>query len=72
MVRTTVWEEQARLIEDTAESWKAEHGDTGHRAEAAVLAGARALLGLDQLQRDDFQNGREQLRRLRDGDNVVH
>src|SRR5947209_17113141 len=32
------------------ESWKAEHGDVGHRAEAAVLAGALALLAITQLE----------------------
>jgi len=36
------------------ESWKAEHGDTGHRAEAAVLAGAIGLLALGDIPRDDY------------------
>lgn len=36
------------------ESWKAEHGDTGHRAEAAVLAGAIGLLALGDLPREDY------------------
>jgi hypothetical protein len=36
------------------QSWKAEHGDTGHRAEAAVLGGALGLLALPSLERDDY------------------
>ena len=36
------------------ESWKAEHGDVGHRAEAAVLAGALGLVALGDIPREDY------------------
>ena len=58
--RGTEWDElKARIHHLTdgggsLESWKAEHGETGHRAEAAVLAGAVALLALSRLPRDDY------------------
>jgi hypothetical protein len=58
--RATEWEElKARIHHLTdgggsLESWKAEHGETGHRAEAAVLAGALGLLALRDLPRDDY------------------
>jgi hypothetical protein len=35
-------------------SWRSEHGETGHRAEAAVLGGALALLALALIPRPDF------------------
>jgi hypothetical protein len=59
--RTAEWDElRARIHHLTdgggsLESWKAEHGETGHRAEAAVLAGALALLAIAQLPREDYQ-----------------
>lgn len=37
------------------QSWKAEHGEIGHRAEAAVLAGALGLLALPALSREHYQ-----------------
>jgi hypothetical protein len=58
--RGNEWEElKARIHHLTdgggsLESWKAEHGDVGHRAEAAVLAGALGLLALGELPRDDY------------------
>jgi hypothetical protein len=58
--RANEWEElKARIHHLTdgggsLESWKAEHGETGYRAEAAVLAGALGLLALRNLPRDDY------------------
>jgi hypothetical protein len=54
------WEElKARIHhltdgDGSLESWKAEHGEVGHRAEAAVFGGALGLLALGELPRDDY------------------
>lgn len=58
--RGVEWEElKARIHHLTdgggsLESWKAEHGEVGHRAEAAVLAGALGLLALGELPQEDY------------------
>ncbi|HEX6487779.1 MAG TPA: hypothetical protein VF137_02750 [Candidatus Dormibacteraeota bacterium] len=36
------------------QSWKAEHGVTGHRAEAAVLAGAAGVMALGSLSQEHY------------------
>ena len=36
------------------ESWKSEHGDVGHRAEAAVFAGALGLLAMPHIPRERY------------------
>jgi hypothetical protein len=52
---TTEWEEWQRTILDLTEgraslvSWKVEHGQTGHHAEAATLSAGLALLAADHL-----------------------
>lgn len=54
------WEELRRTILDLTEgrsslvSWKAEHGDVGHKAERAALGAALALVVREQLQHHDF------------------
>ena len=53
--RGPAWEEARRQILDLTEgrtslvSWKAEHGDIGHKAERALLGAALALLTRDKL-----------------------
>ena len=49
------WEDARRRILDltegrtSLEDWKAEHGDTGHKAERAVLAAALAIMARDKI-----------------------
>ena len=53
--RGPAWEEARRRILDLTEgrtslvSWKAEHGDIGHKAERALLGAALAILARDKL-----------------------
>ena len=54
------WEELRRKILDLTEgrtslvSWKAEHGDVGHKAERAALGAALALVSQDKLDHPHF------------------
>jgi hypothetical protein len=54
------WEELRRTILDLTEgrsslvSWKAEHGEVGHKAERAAMGAGLALLARDHLQHHDF------------------
>jgi len=49
------WEDARRRILDltegrtSLEDWKAEHGDTGHKAERAMLAAALAIMARDKI-----------------------
>ena len=58
--RMQQWDESRKRILDLTEArtsledWKAEHGDVGHRAEAAVLAGALGLVALRDIAREDY------------------
>lgn len=58
--RGPAWEEARRKILDLTEgrsslvSWKAEHGDVGHRAERAALGAALGLMARDRIDHHDF------------------
>jgi hypothetical protein len=58
--RGPAWEEARRQILDLTEgrtslvSWKAEHGDIGHKAERALLGAALALLTRDNLDKPHY------------------
>lgn len=58
--RGPAWEEARRQILDLTEgrtslvSWKAEHGDIGHKAERALLGAALALLSRDKLDKAHY------------------
>ncbi len=55
------WEDLRRAILDLTEgrtslvAWRAEHGDTGHKAENATLAGALGVLARDHIDRRDYE-----------------
>jgi len=54
------WDDTRRRILDLTEgrtslvSWKAEHGDLGHKAERAMLGAALALLTRDKLSHEQY------------------
>ena len=54
------WEDLRRRVLDLTEgraamvSWRAEHGDIGHKAERAALGAALALVAADQLSSEDY------------------
>ena len=58
--RTSLWDDARKRILDLTEgrtslvSWKAEHGDIGHKAERAMLGAALALLTRDKLSHDQY------------------
>jgi hypothetical protein len=58
--RAQAWEETRRRILDLTEgrtslvSWKAEHGDLGHKAERALLGAALGILARDKLSHDQY------------------
>src|SRR2546430_4152996 len=58
--RAPAWEDARRGILDLTEgrtslvSWKAEHGDLGHKAERAMLGAALAQLTRDKLSHDQY------------------
>jgi hypothetical protein len=58
--RSSAWDAARKRILDLTEgrsslvSWKAEHGDVGHKAERAVLGSALALLTRDKLSHDQY------------------
>ena len=58
--RGPAWEDARRRILDLTEgrtslvSWKAEHGDLGHKAERAMLGAALALLTRDKLSHEQY------------------
>jgi hypothetical protein len=60
--RAEAWEAARRRILDLSEgrtslvSWKAEHGDVGHKAERALLGAALALMSRDQLGHSEYAN----------------
>jgi hypothetical protein len=55
------WEDLRRAVLDLTEgrsslvAWRAEHGDTGHHAEAATLAAALGVLARDHVDRKDYE-----------------
>jgi hypothetical protein len=55
------WEDLRRAILDLTEgrtslvAWRAEHGDTGHKAENATLAAGLAVLSRDHIDRADYE-----------------
>ncbi len=55
------WEDLRRAILDLTEgrtsllAWRAEHGDTGHKAENATLAAALGVLARDHIGRKDYE-----------------
>jgi hypothetical protein len=55
------WEDLRRSILDLTEgraslvAWRAEHGDTGHKAEDATLAAALGVLAREYLDREDYE-----------------
>jgi hypothetical protein len=57
----STWEDLRREILDLTEgraslvAWRAEHGETGHKAEDATLAAGLAVLGRDHLDRHDYE-----------------
>lgn len=58
--RGPAWEDARRRILDLTEgrtslvSWKAEHGDIGHKAERALLGAALAIMTRDKLSHDQY------------------
>lgn len=58
--RTETWDQARRRILDLTEgrsslvSWKAEHGDIGHKAERALLGAALGLTTRDRLSHEDY------------------
>jgi hypothetical protein len=58
--RGPAWEDARRRLLDLTEgrtslvSWKAEHGDIGHKAERALLGGALGILTRDKLSHDQY------------------
>ena len=58
--RGPAWEETRKRILDLTEgraslvSWKAEHGDLGHKAERAMLGAALSLLTRDKLSHEQY------------------
>jgi hypothetical protein len=58
--RGPAWEDARRRILDLTEgrtslvSWKAEHGDLGHKAERAMLGAALALMTRDKLSHEQY------------------
>ena len=58
--RGPAWEDARRGILDLTEgrtslvSWKAEHGDLGHKAERALLGAALAQLTRDKLSHEQY------------------
>jgi hypothetical protein len=55
------WDDLRRAILDLTEgraslvAWRAEHGDTGHRAENATLGAAIGVLARDKIDRKDYE-----------------
>jgi hypothetical protein len=55
------WEDLRRAILDLTEgraslvAWRAEHGETGHKAEDATLAAGLAVLARDNIDREDYE-----------------
>lgn len=58
--RGPAWEDARRRLLDLTEgrpslvSWKAEHGDIGHKAERALLGAALGILTRDKLSHDQY------------------
>jgi hypothetical protein len=58
--RTPAWDDARKRILDLTEgrsslvSWKAEHGEVGHKAERALLGAALALLTRDKLTHEQY------------------
>lgn len=58
--RGAEWDRVRKQILDLTEgrtslvSWKAEHGDTGHKAERAMLAAALGLMARDKLDHEHY------------------
>ena len=58
--RSSTWDDARKRILDLTEgrsslvSWKAEHGDIGHKAERAMLGAALALLTRDKLSHEEY------------------
>jgi hypothetical protein len=58
--RGQAWEEARRRLLDltegraSLESWKAEHGDMGHKAERALLGGALGIMTRDKLSHEQY------------------
>ena len=58
--RGPAWEDARRRILDLTEgrtslvSWKAEHGDIGHKAERALLGAALAIMTRDKLSHEQY------------------
>jgi hypothetical protein len=58
--RSQVWDDARKRILDltegrsSLESWKAEHGDVGHKAERALLGAALGLLTRDKTSHDQY------------------
>jgi hypothetical protein len=58
---TATWDDLRRLILDLTEgraslvAWRAEHGDTGHRAEDATMGAALGLLARDKIDRKAYE-----------------
>ena len=58
--RSSTWDDARKRILDLTEgrsslvSWKAEHGDIGHKAERAMLGAALALLTRDKLSHEQY------------------
>jgi hypothetical protein len=58
--RAQAWDDTRKRILDltegrsSLESWKAEHGDVGHKAERALLGAALGLLTRDKITHDQY------------------
>ena len=58
--RAQAWDDTRKRILDlterrsSLESWKAEHGDIGHKAERALLGAALGLLTKDKISHDQY------------------
>ncbi|HET9847770.1 MAG TPA: hypothetical protein VFR68_04355 [Candidatus Dormibacteraeota bacterium] len=58
--RAQAWDDTRKRILDltegrsSLESWKAEHGDIGHKAERALLGAALGLLTRDKISHDQY------------------
>ena len=58
--KAQTWEELRRRVLDLTEgraameSWRAEHGEIGHKAERAALGAALALMAVEQLSPEDY------------------
>lgn len=58
--RSQLWDDARKRILDLTEgrsslvSWKAEHGDIGHKAERAMLGAALGLLTRDKISHDQY------------------